>query len=105
MSRWQDHWIISVPRLQRAEERDRDWLDFLGAIALGRALHREMKQLMLQHAFRFVKRVIFLISPQNVRSQRALQKLGAVRVGSRPDAAGQDSYLYEITSLPLSMEQ
>jgi hypothetical protein len=60
-----------------------------------------MKHLLLRHAFRFVKRVIFLISPQNVRSQKALEKSGAIRAGSRPGAAGRDSYLYEMTSLPL----
>jgi N-acetyltransferase len=63
--------------------------------------NKEMKQLMLRHAFRFVKRVVFLIGPQNVRSQRAIEKLGGIRVGSRPDTAGRDSYVYEITSVPV----
>src|SRR5262245_29051599 len=52
----------------------------------------EMKQLMLRHAFGFVGRVIFLVSPENIRSQRAVEKIGAVRVGARPDAGGRDSY-------------
>ena len=51
---------------------------------------------MLRHAFQFVKRVVFLIGRQNIRSQKAIEKLGAVRVGSRPDAAGHVSYIYEI---------
>jgi N-acetyltransferase len=59
-----------------------------------------MKRLMLRHAFQFVKRVVFLIGPQNLRSQKAIEKLGGVHVGSRADAAGRDSYVYEITSLP-----
>ena len=58
----------------------------------------EMKRLMLQHAFRFVKRVVFLVDPQNTRSQRAVEKIGGVRVGSRLDASGRDSILYEITA-------
>ncbi len=53
---------------------------------------------MLRHAFQFVKRVVFLIGPRNIRSQRAIEKLGAVRVGARPDAAGRDAFVYEITS-------
>jgi RimJ/RimL family protein N-acetyltransferase len=51
---------------------------------------------MLEHAFRFVDRVVFLVGPDNRRSQRALEKIGAVRAGTRPDAAGQDSVLFEL---------
>src|SRR5438132_1249306 len=52
----------------------------------GGVYNREMKQLMLRHAFRFVDRVIFLVGPTNIRSQRAMEKIGGVRAGSRPDA-------------------
>lgn len=82
----------------QASEVEIGWT-FLARSHWGGKYNREMKRLMLQHAFRFVKRVIFLISPQNVRSQKAIEKLGGLRVGSRPDADGRDSYLYEITSL------
>jgi RimJ/RimL family protein N-acetyltransferase len=67
----------------------------------GGKYNREVKQFMLRHAFRFVKRVVFLIGPQNVRSQKAIEKLGGVRVGARPEAAGRDSYVYEITFVPV----
>ena len=40
---------------------------------------------MLNHAFRFVQNVIFLVDPENLRSQRAIEKIGAVAIGSRPD--------------------
>jgi RimJ/RimL family protein N-acetyltransferase len=73
---------------------------FLARSHWGGKYNKEMKQLMLRHAFRFVKRVVFLIGPQNVRSQKAIEKLGGVRVGLKPDAAGRDSYVYEITSVP-----
>lgn len=73
---------------------------FLARSHWGGKYNREVKQLMLRHAFRFVNRVIFLISPQNVRSQKAIERIGGIRVGSRPDAEGRDSYLYEITFLP-----
>jgi RimJ/RimL family protein N-acetyltransferase len=43
--------------------------------------NREMKQLMLQHAFRFVQRVIFRVGPNNLRSQRALENIGASCLG------------------------
>jgi RimJ/RimL family protein N-acetyltransferase len=71
---------------------------FLAKSHWGGIYNGEMKRLMLRHAFRFVNRVIFLIGPQNLRSQKAVEKIGAVRVGSRPDASGRDSVVYEITS-------
>ena len=64
----------------------------------GGSYNGEMKQLMLRHAFRFVRCVVFLVGPENLRSQRAMEKLGGVRVGSRPDAGGRDSYVYQITA-------
>jgi hypothetical protein len=53
---------------------------------------------MVGHALRFVDRVVFLIGPLNVRSQRAVERIGAVRAGSRTDAAGGESFLYELTA-------
>jgi RimJ/RimL family protein N-acetyltransferase len=84
---------------EQASEVEIGWT-FLARSHWGGKYNREIKQLMLRHAFRFVKRVVFLIGPQNVRSQKAIEKLGGVRVGSRPDASGRESYLYEITSVP-----
>ena len=40
---------------------------FLARSHWGGVYNREMKRLMVQHAFRFVKRVIFLIGPENLR--------------------------------------
>jgi RimJ/RimL family protein N-acetyltransferase len=70
---------------------------FLARSHWGGAHNGEMKHLMLRHAFRFVDRVIFLVGPQNLRSQKALEKIGAVRAGSRPDSRGQTSFVYQIT--------
>jgi RimJ/RimL family protein N-acetyltransferase len=55
-----------------------------------------MKHLMLQHAFKFVNNVVFLVAPQNLRSQKAMEKIGGVRVGLRKDDTGRDSFLYQI---------
>ncbi len=71
---------------------------FLARSHWGGAYNGEMKHLMLEHAFRFVNRVFFVIGIHNRRSQRALEKIGGVRVGSRPDANGHSSFVYEITS-------
>ncbi len=71
---------------------------FLARSHWGGKYNGEMKQLMLQHAFLFVNSVVFLIGPQNMRSQRALEKIGGVRMGSRPDGDGRESYVYQITA-------
>src|SRR5208282_996049 len=70
---------------------------FLARSHWGGVYNREMKRLMLRHAFRFVNSVIFLIGPQNLRSQKAVQKIGGIRVGSRRDAGGRDSLVFQIT--------
>jgi len=71
---------------------------FLARSHWGGISNREMKQLMLRHAFQFVDNVIFRIGPQNLRSQRAMEKIGGVRVGSSPDAGGRDSFVYRMTA-------
>jgi len=69
---------------------------FLARSHWGGRHNAEMKQLMLEHAFKFVDRVVFVVGIHNLRSQRAVEKIGAVRVGSKPDASGHDSFVYEI---------
>ena len=69
---------------------------FLARSHWGGAVNGELKSLMLGHAFRFVETVVFLVGSGNVRSQRAVEKLGAVRAGERPDAFGGRSYVYAI---------
>ena len=74
---------------------------FLARSHWGGIYNREMKQLMLRHAFKFVKSVIFLVGPQNLRSQEAVERIGAFRVGSRSDGSGRDSVVYQITDSTL----
>ena len=42
----------------------------------GRGHNAEAKRLMLDHAFRYVERVIFVVGETNHRSRRAMEKLG-----------------------------
>jgi RimJ/RimL family protein N-acetyltransferase len=69
---------------------------FLARTHWGGAFNGEMKQLMLRHAFQFVRSVIFLIGPHNYRSQKAVEKIGAVRAGASFDAHGRESFVYRI---------
>jgi RimJ/RimL family protein N-acetyltransferase len=71
---------------------------FLARSHWGGKYNGEMKRLMLRHAFRCVTSAVFRVGLQNVRSQRAVEKIGGVRVWIGPDAGGRDSYVYQITS-------
>jgi RimJ/RimL family protein N-acetyltransferase len=71
---------------------------FLARSHWGGASNGEMKALMLDHAFRFVDNVLFVIGPDNLRSQRAVEKIGGVRFGRRRDDTGLDSLVYRITA-------
>ncbi len=50
---------------------------FLERVHWGTGANREMKSLMIAHAFRWADTVWFHVSPGNARSQRALEKIGA----------------------------
>ena len=73
---------------------------FLARSHWGGMYNKDMKQLMLRHAFRFVNSVVFLIGPQNLRSRKAIEKIGGVHVGSRFDRVGRESVVYQITASP-----
>ncbi len=71
---------------------------FLARSHWGGRYNGEMKQLMLRHAFRCVSTVVFIIGPRNLRSQRSVEKIGGVRVGSRPSGDGQDNFVFQLTA-------
>jgi RimJ/RimL family protein N-acetyltransferase len=54
---------------------------FLARKYWGGRYNRELKQLMLDHAFKFVENVIFYVGENNIRSQKATEKIGAVKGG------------------------
>jgi RimJ/RimL family protein N-acetyltransferase len=54
---------------------------FISRASWGAAYNRALKTLMLDHAFRFVDNVIFHIGTNNIRSQKAIEKLGAQKMG------------------------
>jgi RimJ/RimL family protein N-acetyltransferase len=71
---------------------------FLARSYWGGRYNGEMKRLMLEHAFRFVERVVFLIGPMNYRSQRAVEKIGAIRLPTTRNNNGRESLVYQITA-------
>ena len=72
---------------------------FLARSHWGGIYNGEMKRLMLEHAFKFVHQVILVIGIQNFRSQKAVEKLGAERVGSTVDSGGADCFVYRLTRI------
>lgn len=56
---------------------------FLARSHWGGKYNGELKRLMLDHAFRFVENVVFLIGQSNFRSQKAVEKIGGVMIERR----------------------
>jgi RimJ/RimL family protein N-acetyltransferase len=71
---------------------------FLARSHWGGRFNREMKRLMLQHAFRFVESVIFRIGPKNLRSRLAVEKIGGILIAPRRDPSGRECVVYRITA-------
>lgn len=80
---------------EAASEVEIGWT-YLARKYWGGIYNGEMKRLMLNHAFRFVDSVVLLVGPDNIRSQRAVEKIGGQRDGTRTDGNGLTSYLYRI---------
>ena len=55
---------------------------FLARKYWGGRYNAEMKRLLLKHAFKFVESVVFFVGEANLRSQKAMEKVGAMRVGT-----------------------
>jgi RimJ/RimL family protein N-acetyltransferase len=55
---------------------------FLAREYWGGRFNAEMKKLLLNHAFKFVESVVFFVGDDNVRSQKAMEKIGAIKVGT-----------------------
>jgi RimJ/RimL family protein N-acetyltransferase len=93
-SRWQDHDPADGGSVEIG------WT-FLARSHWGGLFNPELKRLMLAHAFTHVRRVVFLVGETNLRSRRALEKIGA-RLTDRTDVTfigGRDvrHVIYEIT--------
>jgi RimJ/RimL family protein N-acetyltransferase len=67
---------------------------FLARSYWGGKYNGEVKRLMLEHAFKYVDTVVFYIDPENRRSQRSVEKIGAVK-DADPDSKGRLAYRIE----------
>ena len=69
---------------------------FLARSYWGGKYNAEMKRLMLDHAFQSVDRVLFVIGPNNIRSQQAIQRVGGVPLGLQT-VRGAENAVFEMT--------
>ena len=91
--------IIGSSRFHEYRERESEveiGFTFLARSHWGGAYNGEMKQLMLRHAFQFVGNVVFVIGLENFRSRKAVEKIGAIYVGTRV-VRGFERVVYRIT--------
>ncbi|MBK6267344.1 GNAT family N-acetyltransferase [Marivirga sp. S37H4] len=74
---------------------------FLAKSCWGKGYNQALKTLMLDYAFQFVEKVIFHVGSTNIRSQKAMTKLGAVKTGEIEVAyfgeAVKHNFVYEMT--------
>ena len=69
---------------------------FLVRACWGGHHNSELKTLMLGHAFQYVDTVVFQVGENNIRSQKAVEKLGATRTGIEPAADGTPHVAYRL---------
>lgn len=77
---------------------------FLARAYWGGVYNRELKTLMLSHAFKTCDAVVFHVGENNLRSRRAMEKIGGVLVGREErvvDGKPNVSVVYRIDKLPL----
>lgn len=74
---------------------------FLVRSLWGGDYNAELKRLMLDHAFAYCKRAVFHVGEHNVRSRKAMEKIGGKLVGrldrTRPDGSPDPTVVYEIS--------
>lgn len=56
---------------------------FLARRYWGGVYNADLRRIMLEYAFKSVRMVVFLVAENNLRSRRAVEKLGAVENGRR----------------------
>ena len=76
--------VIGSSRFYRSKENQNEisiGYTFLAKAFWGTTYNRALKTLMLKHAFKFTDKVIFHVGAENIRSQKAREKLGAKKIG------------------------
>ncbi len=76
---------------------------FLAKDHWGSVFNQAAKKLLINHAFKYVDNVIFHIGSENIRSQMAIIKLGAIKIGQEEIAYYGEpeklNFIYQINKL------
>lgn len=87
--------VLGSTRFYDFDEKDKSILigyTFYGTSSWGKNINPQVKKLMLDYIFRFVEKVIFHVGKDNIRSVKAMTKLGAENSGEEEVAYfGEDS--------------
>jgi RimJ/RimL family protein N-acetyltransferase len=74
---------------------------FIGRKFWGKGYNKELKKLMMNYAFQYVSKIIFHIGATNFRSQKAIEKIGAIKIDEfEVEYFGEESklnYIYQIS--------
>ena len=70
---------------------------FLSRTCWGGLYNGEMKKLMIDHAYHYVNNVLFIIGKENLRSQKAAEKIGAELIDDRYIRGGLENVVYRIS--------
>lgn len=75
---------------------------FIARDCWGGQVNREMKQLMIQHATPWADRIWFHVGKGNLRSRRAMEKIGARAAfeGKRPQNGEMIDFIYYALDIP-----
>mgnify|MGYP000125409620 CR=1 FL=1 len=67
----------------------------------GKPFNKEVKRLMIEYALSEVDNIIFHVGANNIRSQRAMEKIGALKIGEETVAyfgeAARSNFVYAIS--------
>lgn len=73
---------------------------FFSRSCWGRGINKAVKKLMIDYALSFVDKIIFHVGSSNFRSQKAMENLGAKKIGEALIAyfgeANRNNFVYEI---------
>jgi RimJ/RimL family protein N-acetyltransferase len=53
---------------------------FFARSCWGKSINKEVKTLMLNHAFNYVNTVAFYVGANNIRSQKAMERIGGIKI-------------------------
>lgn len=74
---------------------------FIGRTYWGGTYNQSMKKLMMDYAFQYVPHILFFINKHNLRSRRAVEKIGGVHIteleGKAIDPRSESGVVYKVS--------